>query len=299
MAVFANCFVVLDLKDLPFKEKKRVRLAITDNGGTISYVVNKQCSFVVVSCLGNLSSNRQRSARKLQVPVVGLAYLWACLEKSTLLPPAEHTLLPLTTAEDPAPSSTSRPEKQVASEERRADKQSKDPPQRQTEEKQAKNKNDANYICNHRIYSENDQDLPEFPSHFQVAKYCVFASADATDDSGDWCLVELQSAAGEKRRVFQVVRYMKKQAQVVRDQLVWCGCSEDALEVYQAMQQRLTDAQYQPRKKLPAPHRDLGSPTLGQLLLEEDLHCGSLSQEVGVFVELVWTEALGSLTSHL
>lgn len=36
-----------------------------------------------------------------------------------------------------------------------------------------------------------------------------------------------------------------------------------------------------------------------QLLLEEKLNCSTLSQEVGVFVELVWTEALGSLSNIL
>lgn len=38
---------------------------------------------------------------------------------------------------------------------------------------------------------------------------------------------------------------------------------------------------------------------IGQLLLEERLNCSTLSQEVGVFVELVWTEALGSLSNIL
>lgn len=37
----------------------------------------------------------------------------------------------------------------------------------------------------------------------------------------------------------------------------------------------------------------------GQLLLEERLNCCTLTQEVGVFVELVWTEALGSLSNIL
>ncbi len=36
-----------------------------------------------------------------------------------------------------------------------------------------------------------------------------------------------------------------------------------------------------------------------QLLLEEKLNCSTLSQDVGVFVELVWTEALGSLNNIL
>lgn len=42
MAVFENCSVLLELKTLPFKEKKKVKSAITENGGNISFVVNKQ-----------------------------------------------------------------------------------------------------------------------------------------------------------------------------------------------------------------------------------------------------------------
>uniref|UniRef100_A0A8B9LMG0 Poly [ADP-ribose] polymerase n=1 Tax=Astyanax mexicanus TaxID=7994 RepID=A0A8B9LMG0_ASTMX len=36
-----------------------------------------------------------------------------------------------------------------------------------------------------------------------------------------------------------------------------------------------------------------------QLLLEEKLNCSTVTQEVGTFVELIWTEALGSLNSIL
>ncbi|KAL2081078.1 hypothetical protein ACEWY4_022931 [Coilia grayii] len=298
MAVFTDCAVVLELKDMPFKEKKKVRLAITDNGGSISYVVNKQCTFVVVSSLGCLSSNRQQSARKLQVPVVGLAYVWACLEKNTLLPATEHILVPMTPAPDPAPSF--QPAKQVSLEERYTHEQDKDPPQSHTVENQIKN--DADYVYKHRIYSEHDKDLPMYPSHFQVAKYSVFASvyANVTMDehSGDWCVLELQSAKGEEGCVFRVVRYMK-QRRVVRDQLVWCSCSEDALEVYQQLQEQLTATHFELKKELPPTQRDLGSLALKQLLLVEDLHCSTPSQEVGVFVELVWTEALGSLAKVL
>uniref|UniRef100_A0A7N6B3W2 Poly [ADP-ribose] polymerase n=1 Tax=Anabas testudineus TaxID=64144 RepID=A0A7N6B3W2_ANATE len=42
MAVFKDCFVLLELKTLPFKEKKNLKSAITENGGSITFVVNKQ-----------------------------------------------------------------------------------------------------------------------------------------------------------------------------------------------------------------------------------------------------------------
>ncbi len=42
MTVFGNCTVVLDVKSVPFKEKNKLRLALLENGGNISYVINKE-----------------------------------------------------------------------------------------------------------------------------------------------------------------------------------------------------------------------------------------------------------------
>lgn len=42
MGVFENCSVLLELKDLSFKEKKKLKSAVTANGGSVSFVVNKK-----------------------------------------------------------------------------------------------------------------------------------------------------------------------------------------------------------------------------------------------------------------
>lgn len=42
MAVFDNCSVLFELRGLSFKEKKTVKSAVTDHGGNLSFVVNKQ-----------------------------------------------------------------------------------------------------------------------------------------------------------------------------------------------------------------------------------------------------------------
>uniref|UniRef100_A0AAZ3R5L2 Poly [ADP-ribose] polymerase n=1 Tax=Oncorhynchus tshawytscha TaxID=74940 RepID=A0AAZ3R5L2_ONCTS len=94
MALFDNCFVVLELKNLPYKEKNRLKLAITENGGSISYVINKQCTLVVTSSMSSLSSSRVRSMKKHQTPVVGVEYVSLCLEKGVLLPVEDYCLPP-------------------------------------------------------------------------------------------------------------------------------------------------------------------------------------------------------------
>lgn len=50
MAVFSDCSVVLDLKNVPFKEKKKLMTAIVDHGGNISYVVNQKVYAVCFKC---------------------------------------------------------------------------------------------------------------------------------------------------------------------------------------------------------------------------------------------------------
>uniref|UniRef100_A0A8C1UVM7 Poly [ADP-ribose] polymerase n=1 Tax=Cyprinus carpio TaxID=7962 RepID=A0A8C1UVM7_CYPCA len=190
MTVFENCTVVLDVKNVPFKEKNKLRLALLENGGNISYVINKEVRIVNVN---DLSSNRQRSIQKLQVPVVGTQYVWSCLDQGHLLPLTEHNL----TTQLPCPASEFLP-----------------------------------------------------PS-------------------------------------------------VVQDKLVFCVTSEDAVEAYLQLMKELETEGFTKTHTLPPEVERLASYSLQQLLLEEKLNCSTLSQEVGVFVELVWTEALGSLNNIL
>ncbi|XP_020317198.2 protein mono-ADP-ribosyltransferase PARP4 isoform X3 [Oncorhynchus kisutch] len=75
--------------------------------------------------------------------------------------------------------------------------------------------------------------------------------------------------------------------------------SEEAVEVYQTLRKELQVRGLTLRTTLPPEAPDLGSASLQQLLLEEKLSCSSLSQEVGVFVELLWAEALGCLDNVL
>lgn len=42
MGVFENYSVLLELKNLPIKEKKKLKSAVTENGGNICFVVNEQ-----------------------------------------------------------------------------------------------------------------------------------------------------------------------------------------------------------------------------------------------------------------
>ncbi|XP_069011288.1 protein mono-ADP-ribosyltransferase PARP4 [Embiotoca jacksoni] len=308
MAVFENCSVLLELKHLSFKEKKEVKSAVIENGGNISFVVNKQCSLVVTSDVCNLSTNRLRSIRKYHTPVVGLDYVYSCVNGGRLLPVDEYKLDTLSSSAaslPPPPSPPSRtphqgiiltasgaPTSQAAAERPKEWTRPADSP--------AETPNPTGLVLEKfRIYKEADSDLPTYPDHFQVAKYLIFEKMS----SSSWCVLELQSVRAEGGRRYRVVSYWKDDAgapqPAVKDVLVFLSTSEDALQVYQALRDTLEASGLQSRSTAPPLVRDLGSAPLQQLLLEEKLNTGSVSQEVGVFVELLWTEALGRLNGIL
>ncbi|KAA8593039.1 hypothetical protein FQN60_018494 [Etheostoma spectabile] len=293
MAVFENCSMLFELKTLPFKEKTKLKSAVTENGGHISFVVNKQCSLIVTSSVSNLSSNRLRNIQKYNTPVVGVDYVYSCLERGLLLPVEEYKL-DISSAFSPAlpfssmmqsPLSKHGPAKPVDSV--------------HLNQKGGSPERSGNILEMFRIYTETDFNLPTYPEHFQVAKYSIFEKIN----SKTWCVLELQSYRGEKGQQYRVVRYCKddigNKKAAVRDMLVFLSTSEEALEVYKALREKLQATGLQLRNSTPAQAGDLGSAPLQQLLLEEKLNTGSLSQEVGVFVELLWTEALGCLSNIL
>ncbi|XP_071197270.1 protein mono-ADP-ribosyltransferase PARP4 isoform X4 [Salvelinus alpinus] len=308
MALFDNCFVVLELKNLPYKEKKRLKLAITENGGSISYVINKQCTLVVTSSMSSLSSSRVRSMKKHQTPVVGVEYVSRCLEKEVLLPVEDYCL--------PPPPSTSlippRPASPLPSQS--VLKGTSQPAEVQTQTVNAVNQaeragnQESTYLGKFRVYTESDNDLPTYPTNFQVAKYSIFGKCVYLcvfqANSSTWSVLELQSGSTEGgQQQFRVVRYWREdhgaKSAAVQDKQVFLSMSEEAVEVYQTLRKELQVRGLTLRTSLPPEAPDLGSAILHQLLLEEKLSCISLSQEVGVFVELLWAEALGCLDNVL
>uniref|UniRef100_A0A672SN65 Poly [ADP-ribose] polymerase n=1 Tax=Sinocyclocheilus grahami TaxID=75366 RepID=A0A672SN65_SINGR len=294
MTVFENCTVVLDVKNLPFKEKNKLRLALLENGGNISYVINKECSFVVTSSVKDLSSNRQRSIQKLQIPVVGTQYVWSCLDQGHLLPLTEHNVTP----QLPYPGSEFLPASgriKVSTQVLEKEKFKGHPelPKTEAEILQKSGPCPGRF----RVYKEGDHGLPEFPSYFQVAKYSVFERVKPKTLS----VLELQSAKGRAGQQYRVLCSVLREAEttVVQDKLVFCVTSEDAVEAYLQLMKEIGTEGFTKTHTLSPEVERLASYSLQQLLLEEKLNCSTLSQEVGVFVELVWTEALGSLNNIL
>ncbi|XP_056321136.1 protein mono-ADP-ribosyltransferase PARP4-like [Danio aesculapii] len=288
MTVFGNCTVVFDVKNVPFKEKQKLKSALLENGGNISYIITKECSFVVTSSVNDLSSNRQRSIQKLLIPVVGTQYVWSCLDEGHLLPLREHNLA--TQLSYPGSKSLPCPGVLVSTQTLELQK-FKGHSEDQTDVKIPKKGGSF------RVYKEGDSDLPEFPSYFHVAKYSVFKRVKPKTLS----VLELQSVNGRAGQQYRVLCSVLCEAEtaVVQDKLVFCETSEDAVEAYLMLMKDMETQGFTKTHTLPAEVERLASYSLQQLLLEERLNCSTLSKEVGVFMELIWTEALGSLNNIL
>ncbi|XP_053733115.1 protein mono-ADP-ribosyltransferase PARP4 [Synchiropus splendidus] len=289
MALFEGCSLLLELKNLPFKEKTKIKSSITENGGHISFVINKQCSLVVTNDVSKLTSRLHR-IQKYQTPVVGLDYVHSCLERNVLLPVDEFKLdisspFALSRAVPHTPPQPAPLRPPVAKQPRRNRQQS----QTEVEEE------NGNILDKFRVYRDADQDLPEFSEHFHVAKYSIFQKGNRTT----WCVLELQSYCGDDGQKYRVVRYWMEKKHSKRDMLVYPTTSEEAVEIYKVMMENQKAAGLKQEKDMPPQVTDFGSSPLQQLLLEEKLSTGVLSHSVGVFVELLWTEAQGCLDNTL
>uniref|UniRef100_A0A672JAG4 Poly [ADP-ribose] polymerase n=1 Tax=Salarias fasciatus TaxID=181472 RepID=A0A672JAG4_SALFA len=270
MAVFENTSVLFALRNVSFKEKEKLKSAVTENGGSVCFVINKECSLVVTDAVEALSPGRRKNIQKYQTPVVRPDYVSSCLERGALLPLDDFRLDP-TSPEAAPPPSTFTP--------KRAKKQ-------------------PSSTLGRERPRPRYRDHPTFPDDFQVAKYSILEQIDGTA----WCVLELQSCRGEAGQRYRVVTYQKDdaKAKVLKFNLLrFLSTSEEALSVYQALEDLLKGG-FKKSSSLPEEVQDLGSAALQQLLVEEKLQTASISQkEVAVFVELLWAEALGNLNSVL
>ncbi|RXM98446.1 Poly [ADP-ribose] polymerase 4 [Acipenser ruthenus] len=289
MGVFEKCVMVLELKTLPIKQKNKLKTEIKENGGIISYVLDKKCTHVIVSHMKDVSSHRLKSIQQFQIPVVSVEYVSKCIEEGRLVDedayaPAEHPdVIQNTNCKNPEGEEISPLSEAFPGDD---------------QEETVKNKDSLDKF---RIYSGREGSLPHFPSVFEVAKYSLFNKVTADSEAG--VVVELQCSIGNPALPFCVSRYWgewnnSKVMQMWKD-LIFAPTSEEAVKAYELFIKDLQDKDFQQQTKLSTELNLLASEKVKkvciriQLLLEEALSSSSISQEVTVFVELIWTEALG------
>ncbi|CAI8041057.1 Protein mono-ADP-ribosyltransferase PARP4 [Geodia barretti] len=87
MGIFSRCQLSLDLdSSLPFKKKIGLKKAIIDHGGTVSFIVTKKTTHLVVNSPEKArDSYKSRMAQKWGIPVVSMSFIDKCVEEGKLL----------------------------------------------------------------------------------------------------------------------------------------------------------------------------------------------------------------------
>ncbi|ESO10884.1 hypothetical protein HELRODRAFT_190218 [Helobdella robusta] len=96
MGVFSGCTISLDFSNsTKVKEKNELRQLVTDAGGVLSFILNKQCKFLATNDAEKTkNSSKCQMAIKLDIAVVSTAYLYECVSAGALLDVARYKIIP-------------------------------------------------------------------------------------------------------------------------------------------------------------------------------------------------------------
>ncbi|XP_067418928.1 protein mono-ADP-ribosyltransferase PARP4 [Emydura macquarii macquarii] len=297
--VFAHCVFFLKVKHLSIQEKNKLSTCIKENGGIIYFVLNHECTHVIVDNVAVLSSYHLKTIQKYQLPIVSADFVWKSAEEGKLLQIDDYeSSKSLEGRFDQKPSSQGE-ENHSSSE-------------HDIKEKQDATEMNESYgpdptpiqstvgpnMVNIRFYTENDQDIPYFPQDFEVAKYDILEKIN-TEKGKDVVVIELQCSQESCEFPFRISAHFNMSDGLrSKKQFIVTKTSEEVRENYAIFVEDLKNQDFLLRETFLPGADYLASTKLQELLLEEAINSISLSQEISAFVELIWAEALGHL-DHL
>ncbi|XP_044873903.1 protein mono-ADP-ribosyltransferase PARP4 isoform X1 [Mauremys mutica] len=302
VAIFENCVFFLKVKHLPIQEKNRLRTCIKENGGIIYFVLNHECTHVIVDNVAVLRSYHLKTIEKYRLPIVSVDFVWKSAEEGKLLQIDDYeSSKSLEGSSDQKPSHYGEKnhsfsehdikEKQDATE--KNENCGPDPtPSEVSESSVGPNMESI------RFYTENDQDIPYFPQDFEVAKYDVLEKI-STEKGKQVVVIELQCSQESCEFPFRIsAHFSMSDGFKSKKQFIATKTSEEVRENYEIYIEDLKNQDFLLRETFPPGADYLVSMKLQELLLEEAINSSTLSQETSAFVELIWAEALGHL-DHL
>ncbi|KAK3106810.1 hypothetical protein FSP39_000300 [Pinctada imbricata] len=272
LGLFIDCVFVLDFDPtVTFKEKKRWREIITTRGGTLSYIVTRQVTYVVLvkdvipaSCL------RQRQASRYNIPVVSKAYLEDCLSCSHRLSPQKYLIQREEKVKDFTRGKITTNVKKSATQKQRK----------------------PVTLSSVRSWHLDDADSP-IPNndHYDLAKWSILKHDTKLQ------VLEIHSIQSGQYRLYSQPGEITqgKHLTPLEDPVVWYF--DDVLDVISGFQQLYKLYQAAPNHMSPWKNprftsNQIGSNKLKLLLSEQCIFGSNVSTEVGQFVELLWREAV-------
>ncbi|KAI4565269.1 hypothetical protein MJT46_009612 [Ovis ammon polii x Ovis aries] len=281
VGIFANCTFCLKVKHLTRQQKRKLQTDIKENGGNFSFLLNAQCTHVILDNADVLSQYQLKSIRKNHILIANPDFVWESIKERRLLDtkiygPSES--LDITSASKEEWSS-SRKEMNDSS----------------LLDSSTEGENTVELT---KFYAE-DVEIPHFPQDFEVAKYNILEKV-VTEGGKETAVVELHCLQGPGERGFLIcTHFLLATGTQTRKQSSVKKTSADASEYYENYIEELKKQGFLLREHFTPEATQLASEKLQALLLEEVINSNSLSPEVSGLVEMLWTEALGRLEDTL
>ncbi|XP_062983799.1 protein mono-ADP-ribosyltransferase PARP4 [Elgaria multicarinata webbii] len=288
--IFANCVFFLKVKKLSILEKNRLKNWIKENGGQIKFVLNHECTHVITDDANALGSTHRKTIQKYRLPVVGADFIWDSVEERRLLQTDDY---------EPSKISACITELEDIKDVTivKLDHGNDSHKEKEATEKDNKSEFNVSGIVDRlRWISDNDENIPYFPEDFEVAKYDIL---EKVVKHSEYVVVELQCFQLRCMYPFRIwACYSVLDGQQNQKRFIPTRTSEEARTIYALCIDQLKDGDFQSRKDFPHEAEHLASVKLQEIVVAEAINSSTLSEEVGMFVELIWAEALGIL-EHL
>ncbi|XP_025118564.3 protein mono-ADP-ribosyltransferase PARP4 isoform X6 [Bubalus bubalis] len=281
VGIFANCTFCLKVKHLTRQQKKKLQTDIKENGGNFSFLLNAQCTHVILDNADVLSQYQLKSVQKNHILIANPDFVWESIKERRLLDtkiygPSES--LDITSASNEEWSSPKMEMNDSSFLDSSTEKE--------------------NTVELTEFYAE-DVEIPHFPQDFEVAKYNILEKVE-TEGGKETAVVELQCLQGPGDRGFLIcTHFILATGTQTRRQSSVKKTSADASEYYENYIEELKKQGFLLREHFTPEATQLASEKLQALLLEEVINSNALSPEVSGLVEMLWAEALGRLEDTL
>ncbi|CAC5400316.1 PARP2_3_4 [Mytilus coruscus] len=282
LGLFQNNTVVLELpSSMSFKEKMSWKKKITANGGTLSYIVTKKVSFVVVfEDVVEKSSYKIRQCQKYHIPLVQSLYIDDCMSQNKLLTKDKFIVSGL-------PENDNFKKGKIVG---------KNP---QGLIKRKKKKVQVN-LNNMKCWTYTDPGAPYDPDiPYVLAKWTLLKNKNKVQ------ILEIHVLTDEDVfRLHNQAGSIDEQKNIVStsDPTIWyLDTAAEGLSGYEQLYQRYTTAPYSmlPWVQPAFSSNKLGSPRARMILSEICNTSIEISEPVGQLVELIWSDALKNAEKEL
>uniref|UniRef100_A0A8C5LYB7 Poly [ADP-ribose] polymerase n=1 Tax=Leptobrachium leishanense TaxID=445787 RepID=A0A8C5LYB7_9ANUR len=274
--IFADCVFFLKLNNLSFKEKKDLKRSISSHGGSFSFVLNDKCTHVIASNASSLGSTHLKKIHKHHISLVNLEFIWKCIEEKQLLEeasdfekPVDVILEKVKSVEHVRSMKNLRPVTNLPD-----------------------TRDDV--FDREYIYEEEDEEEPTSSENTEVAKYCFLQK------EREVAVVELLCYKENHSLPFKISTCSGPLDGSQKEYSFYLAKdSEKACERYAWRINDLKNKGYLQKDDAPSQAIPFASDALQKILLEETINTGTISREVGYFVESIWTDAQGHLSNIL